>query len=270
MTTIRGFTMSLLTLSGVLLPLSSTALATPGLQLPQACPDISYTADGKWKVNDMARPMPEKVTPKSEAELAASAKPPTDATILFNGKDLSAWKPTKWKLQDGYAEAVPKGGYLITKDEFGSCHLHLEWCTQNSPVGNLQMRGNSGVYFMSRYEIQVLDSYDNPTYADGIAGAIYGQSPPSVNPIRPPGQWQYYDIEFHRPIFSADKKLIKPATITVDFNGVRVQDNVIVEGSTGPGKRHGYDSHPDKQPLALQEHDCVVRYRNIWLKPIPD
>ncbi len=123
---------------------------------------------------------------------------------------------------------------------------------------------------MSRYEVQVLDTYDNPTYADGIAGAIYGQSPPSVNPIRPPGQWQYYDIVFHRPLFDANKKLVKPATMTVDFNGIRVQDNFVVEGSTGPGKRHGYDVHPDKQSLELQEHGCTVRYRNIWLEPIAD
>lgn len=239
-------------------------------QLPNACPDVKFTADGKWKVNDDARPKPEKVAPKSEEELAASAKAPADATVLFDGKDISAWKPSKWKLENGYVEEVPKTGDLVSKEGFGSCRLHVEWWTPNPPVGDLQMRGNSGVFLMSRYEVQVLDTYDNPTYADGLAGAVYGQSPPSVNPIRPPGQWQYYDIVFHRPIFDDAGKLVKPATITVDFNGIRIQDNFVVEGSTGWGKRQGYDTHPDKQPLELQEHGCTVRYRNIWLKPIAD
>jgi hypothetical protein len=241
-----------------------------GQQLPGASPDLSRIASDQWKVNDDARPKPEKAAPKSEEELAASAKAPADATILFAGKDLPAWKPSKWILKDDYVEEVPKAGYLVTKEGFGSCHLHLEWWTPNPPVGTLQMRGNSGVFLMGRYEVQVLDTYDNPTYADGIAGAIYGQTPPSVNPIRPPGQWQYYDITFHRPLFGADKKLVKPATITVDFNGVRVQDNTTIEGSTGHKHRHGYDAHGDKEPLQLQEHGCTVRYRNIWIEPIAD
>ncbi len=251
-------------------PAIAAAPSIPGQQLPNSCPDISYTADGKWKVNDNARPKPTKVTPKSEAELAASAKAPAGAVILFDGKDLSAWRPSKWTVENGYMEVIPKTGYLTSLQSFGSCHLHVEWWTQDPPVGNLQMRGNSGVFLMSHYEVQVLDTYDNPTYADGIAGAVYGQTPPSVNPIRPPGQWQYYDIVFHRPIFDAEGKLVKPATMTVDFNGIRVQDNTVVEGSTGPGKRHGYTTHPDAQPLQLQEHGCTVRFRNIWLVPIND
>jgi len=246
------------------------AEASPGQQLPNASPDLTYTAGGKWKVNDNARPKPAKAEPKSEAELAPSAQAPAGAVILFNGKDLSAWRPSKWKVENGYVEVVPKTGYLTSVDSFGSCRLHLEWWTQDPPVGKLQMKGNSGVFLMGRYEVQVLDTYDNPTYADGIAGAIYGQTPPSVNPIRPPGQWQYYDIEFHRPIFDADKKLVTPATMTVDFNGIRVQDNVTVEGATGPNHRHGYDAHGDKASLALQEHGCTVRYRNIWLVPLTD
>lgn len=248
----------------------SSAEPSAAQQLPNSSPDIKLTADGKWKVNDMNRPKPEKVAPKSEEELAASAKAPSNAVILFNGKDLSAWKPSKWKLENGYIEIVPKSGYLVSQQGFGSCHLHLEWWTPDPSVGTLQMKGNSGVFLMSRYEVQILDTFDNPTYADGIAGAIYGQSPPSVNPIRPPGQWQYYDIEFHRPTFDTAGQLVKPATMTVDFNGVRVQDHVTVEGSTGPGKRAGYKAHPDSQSLELQEHGCIVRYRNIWLVPIAD
>jgi len=239
-------------------------------QLPNANPNLSYTADGKWKVNDHARPQPPKVAPKSEADLAASAQAPAGAVILFNGKDLSAWRPSKWTVENGYVEVVPKTGYLTSLQSFGSCRVHLEWWTPNPPVGNLQMKGNSGVFLMSHYEVQVLDTYDNPTYADGIAGAIYGQTPPSVNPIRPPGQWQYYDIVFHRPIFDAAGKLVKPAMMTVDFNGIRVQDNTVVEGRTAAGKRLGYTPHADALPLQLQDHKCVVRFRNIWLVPIND
>jgi hypothetical protein len=258
---------SLLAVS-VLFPVLATAES--GQQLPGSSPDLSLVADGKWKVNDMSRPQPEKVAPKSEASLAASAKAPGDAIVLFDGKDLSAWNPSQWKVENGYMEVVPKTAYLTSKQSFGSCHLHLEWWTENPPVGELQMRGNSGVYMMTRYEVQVLDTYDNPTYADGIAGAIYGQTPPLVNPIRPPGQWQYYDIFFHRPIFDAAGKLTKPATETVIFNGVKVQDKTIIQGNTSPGHRAGYETHPDTQPFSLQEHGCVVRFRNIWLVPIKD
>jgi hypothetical protein len=244
--------------------------ATPAQQLPGANPDIKLIADGKWKVNDAARPQPEKVKPKAETALAASAQPPAGAVILFSGTDTSAWKPHKWKVENGYLEAVPKGGMLTTNQAFGSCRLHLEWSSPNPPVGALQMKGNSGVFLMSRYEVQVLDTFDNPTYADGVAGAVYGQTPPSVNPIRPPGQWQYYDIEFHRPQFDPQGQLLKPATVTVDFNGVRVQDHTVIEGDTGPGRRRGYTTHPDQLPLQLQEHGCAVRYRNIWLVPLAD
>ena len=266
----RHFFACLLAFGGTFSLSPLPAQGASALQLPGAVPDLSRTADGKWKVNDRARPQPERAAPKSEAELAVSARAPADAIVLFDGKDLSQWQPTEWKLQDGYVEEKPRAGNLVSKAGFGSCRLHVEWWTPNPPARKLQMRGNSGVFLMSRYEVQVLDTYDNSTYADGFAGAIYGQSPPSVNPIRPPGQWQSYDIEFHRPIFSADGKLTKPATITVGFNGVRVQDHFTIEGATTHGRRHGYDVHPDSQPLALQEHGCIVRFRNIWIEPISD
>jgi len=249
-------------------------------QLPGAPANNRLDASGKWIIHDRKRPQPKKVAPKSEAELAAAATPPHDAIILFNGKDLSAWQPTtQWKVGDGYVESVPwtgphtTNGYLVSKQGFGSCRIHLEWSTLNPPVGSDQNRGNSGVFLMSRYELQVLDTYNNPTYVDGMAGAIYGQSPPLVDPIRPPGQWQYYDIVFYRPIFDASDKLVKPATMTVDFNGIRVQDNAVIEGITDNNKRHGYqthDAHTVKAPLELQLHACVVRYRNVWVEPIAD
>jgi hypothetical protein len=242
----------------------------PGQQLPNAAPDLSFTAEGKWKVNDNARPKPAKVEPKPAAELDAKSKPPAGATVLFDGTNLKAFRPSTWKVENGYVEITPKSQYLTTNESFGSCHLHLEWCSPNPPVGTLQMKGNSGVFLMGRYEIQVLDSNDNATYADGIAGAVYGQTPPSVNPIRPTGEWQYYDIYFKRPQFDASGLLIKPATVTIDFNGVRVQENTVIEGSTGPSRRRGYVAHAEKLPLQLQEHGCAVRYRNLWIESLAD
>lgn len=227
------------------------------------------------KFNDLARPWPVKVEPKPEAELAANSRPPSGAKILFNGKDLSAWQPSQWKLVEGDAvEIVPKSGYLVSNESFGSCRLHLEWWTPSTPpLKKGQDRGNSGIFFMGQYEVQVLDSYDdqnNKTYADGIAGSVYGQYPPLVNPIRPPGNWQYYDIEFRRPIFNAAGEVVRPARFTVDFNGHRVQDNVVLVGPTNPPGRRPYKAHDEALPLRLQDHKEVVRYRNIWIQPLAD
>ncbi len=222
------------------------------------------------KPHDLARPMPSRAEPKPETELAASAKAPAGAITLFDGTDFSKWKPTRWKLENGYAEVLPKTGNLVTLEPFGSCRLHLEWWTPATPpLKNGQNRGNSGVFLMGRYEMQVLDSIDNPTYADGIAGSVYGQYPPRFNACREPGRWQYYDIEFHRPLF-ADGKVIRPARITADLNGVRVQDAVELSGPTDHKKRPPYTAHADKIPLELQNHSETVRYRNVWILPIAD
>ena len=225
----------------------------------------------EWKVNDRSRPHPEKAVLKSEAELAESAKAPKDAIILFDGSNLDAWKPSKWLLKgDGTVEVVPKTGYLVTKEAFGSCHLHLEWATPAPPVGKDQMQGNSGVFLMGRYEIQVLDNTNNPTYADGMAGAVYGENPPLFDACRPSGEWNYYDITFTRPVFGPDKQVVKKATVTVVFNGVVVQDHFQIEGPTSHGHSTPYTAHADKLPLALQEHGCSDRFRNIWIQPIAD
>ena len=224
----------------------------------------------RWAVHDKNRPQPKVVTPAEKP-----CQPPSDAIVLFDGTDLSKWEsvkdgaPAKWKVEDGYMEVVKKAGDIRTKQAFGDCQLHVEWASPSKVIKGDQHRGNSGVYLMSNYEVQVLDSYNNRTYADGLAGALYGQNPPLVNVCRPPGQWQSYDIIFHRPIFKKGK-VIKPATITVLYNGVLVQDHFEIEGKTVWKKRAKYEPHPDKMPLMLQDHDNPVRYRNIWLRELPE
>jgi len=220
----------------------------------------------QWSVHDMNRPRPPVVTPGTENGAA-----PSDAIVLFSGADLSAWQSAggdaKWKVENGYMQVVPKGRYLQTKQPFGSCQLHIEWATPQVVKGDGQGRGNSGVFFMGKYELQILDSYENPTYADGQAGSIYGQNPPLVNVCRGPGQWQSYDIIFHAPVFNGDK-LSKPATITVFQNGVLIQDNWEIKGTTYHKNTARYEPHADKLPLGLQDHNNPMRFRNIWIRPL--
>ncbi len=224
----------------------------------------------QWRVHDMNRPVPPVITPGQDNSL-----PPSDAVILFDGKDLSAWQtatnnaPAKWKVEDGYMEVVAKTGDIATKQVFGSCQLHIEWRIPDVVKGESQGRGNSGILLMGKYELQVLDSYENTTYADGQAGAIYGQKPPLVNVCRKPGQWQMYDVIFRAPQF-AGKKLVKPATITVLQNGVLIQDNWIIEGSTFHKIKAHYEPHGDKAPLTLQDHGNPTRFRNIWIRELKD
>ena len=224
----------------------------------------------RWAVHDIRRPLPPVVTPGEQP-----GQPPSHAIILFDGKDLSQWKsakdggPAKWKVENGYMQVIKETGDIVTKAAFGSCHLHIEWATPSKGKGGSQQGGNSGVYLMDNYEVQVLNSYKNKTYADGHAAAIYGQSPPIVNASRPPEQWQSYDIIFHHPVFKG-KKVARPATITVLHNGVLVQDNFQIEGATVWKKRAKYASHTDKLPIRLQDHGDPVRYRNIWLVELPE
>ncbi len=203
----------------------------------------------------------------------APVAPSADAIVLFDGKDLSKWKagnggPAKWKVQDGYMEVAAGTGAIETAQGFGDVQLHVEWMTPNPPEGSDQDRGNSGVFLMGRYELQVLDSYGNITYPDGQAAAIFGQYPPLVNASRAPGEWQAYDIVFHRPRFAADGTLQRPATFTVFHNGVLVQDHVTLTGPTAYQRRPPYAAHPDRLPLSLQDHEHPVRYRNIWLRDL--
>ncbi len=194
--------------------------------------------------------------------------------VLFDGKDLAKWRSTKdgsparWKVENGYVEVVRGTGDIRTEQGFGDCQLHVEWATPSPGVGEGQHRGNSGVFLMGLYEVQVLDSYGNRTYPDGQAAALYGQYPPLVNASRPPGQWQAYDILFHGPRFDAGSKLLRPAHITVLHNGVLVQDDRELSGPTAHKSRPPYKAHPDKLPLGLQDHDHPVRYRNIWIREL--
>lgn len=233
--------------------------------------DTPQIVGQKWRVHDMARPRPVKVSPGA---LTPSAEPPADAIILFNGKDLSQWvsqgpggvtQEPKWKVEPGYMEIVPGTGRLVTKQSFGDCQLHVEWMIPESATGRGQGRGNSGVELMTRYEIQVLESNENLTYSDGGAGAIYGVWPPLVNPSRPQGQWNVYDIFFEAPHFDG-AKVVKPANVTVVFNGVLVQNHKEFVGTTTWRQNGVYQPHPAEQPLSLQDHSQPVRYRNVWIR----
>jgi len=227
----------------------------------------------RWKVHDMERPRPVKVTPGLPLLREA---PPSDAIVLFDGKDLSQWvtlgrggvtQAPKWKVANGYMEVVPRSGRLSTKARFGDCQLHVEWMVPKGSTGSGQGRGNSGVELMSRYEVQVLESYQNLTYADGGAGAIYGVWPPMVNPARPEGEWNVYDIIFEAPRFDGGK-LVSPAYLTLLFNGVLVQNHRAYLGTTVWRQVGRYTPHAAEEPLSLQDHNQPVRYRNIWIRKL--
>ncbi len=225
---------------------------------------------GDWPPHSRSRPRPPVITPASLAIIA----PPSDAVVLFDGTSLARWThangvPSKWRLVDGAFEVARGTGTLSTREEFGDVQLHIEWMSPKPAVGTDQDRGNSGVFFAGgRYEVQILDSYDNVTYADGQAGAVYGQFPPLVNASRPPGEWQSYDIVFIRPRFEASGAVRSPARLTVLHNGVLVQNNVALVGPTANGRRPPYAAHPDRLPISLQDHGHPVRFRNIWLRPL--
>ena len=225
----------------------------------------------KWPQHSTERPQPPIVTPGA---FVASA-PPSDAIVLFDGRSLANWgsadhagEPAKWKVADGYVEVVAGTGGIESKPAFGDVQLHVEWRAPTPPKGESQERGNSGVFLMGRYEVQVLDSYHNVTYPDGQAGAIYGQFPPLVNASRPPGEWQTYDIVFHRPRFDDAGRVTRPARMTVLHNGVLVQDNVELSGPTAHQSRPPYAKHADALPLMLQDHGDPVRFRNIWARKL--
>jgi hypothetical protein len=227
-----------------------------------------------WHVHDPARPHPKVVTPG-----AVPGAPPSDAIVLFDGKDLSKWcqagkgadagklVDAKWPVRNGYFEVGPETGDLRTRDSFGDMQLHIEWSEPADVSGTSQGRGNSGVFPMSLYEIQVLDAYNNPTYADGQAGAIYGQYPPLANAARKPGEWQTYDIVFEAPKFDGDK-LVKPAYQTVIWNGVVVHLHKEVMGPMVYRQVAHYTPHAPELPLSLQDHHNAVRYRNVWVRKL--
>jgi hypothetical protein len=226
-----------------------------------------------WPVHSMERPVPPVVDP---GPAVGPVPPPSDAVVLFDGADLSQWRatgggPAGWRVEGGYMQVVPGAGSIRTAGEFGDVQLHIEWAAPSPASGEGQGRGNSGVMFGDgRYEVQVLDSYRNRTYADGQAAALYGQYPPLVNATRPPGEWQSYDIVFRGPRFDGEGNLLRPARVTVFHNGVLVQDNVTLVGPTTHQARPPYRAHPERLPIRLQDHSDPVRFRNIWLRELPD
>ena len=245
-------------------------LASPG-KAPEGYTDTPKQPDGKWHVHDPNRPLPPVVTPGKTFSQEAAA--PSDAVVLFDGKDLSKWQAAdggeaKWKVENGYMETSGGTGPLRTKDAFGDFQLHIEWATPAKVEGNGQGRGNNGLNIFGRYEIQILDSFENATYADGQAGAIYGQTPPLVNASRPPGEWQTYDVLWEGPRWT-DGKLTRKASVTVLHNGVAIHHKRELYGSTPYRALGNYDNpHPPTGHIELYEHGNPVRFRNIWIRPL--
>jgi hypothetical protein len=235
---------------------------------------LSAAPDPNWLGHDRERPLPPVVNPGVASSQDHPGVPPSDAVVLFDGKDTAQWvamdgSPTKWIVKDGALECVPGSGFVRTLQSFGDCQLHVEWASPTPVKGDSQGRGNSGVFFgYDRYEIQVLDSYENKTYADGSAASIYGQYPPLVNATRPPGQWQTYDIIWTAPRFDAEGKLLSPARMTTLHNGVLVQNNVELTGRDPWIGRPAYVAHPERLPIAFQDHGNPVRFRNIWVREL--
>lgn len=213
-------------------------------------------------------PVPKVITPGKSAGEA-----PSDAIILFNGLSAAAWQhekgdEVKWTVGDNALTVKPGTGAIQTKQKFGDCQLHIEWRTPAEVKGTGQGRGNSGIFFMGRYELQILDSYDNVTYSNGQAGSIYKQHIPLVNACKPPGEWQFYDVIFTAPRFSDNGTVIEPARITVLQNGVLIQNNVTIWGSTQYIGLPTYQKHDTKEPIILQDHGNPVSFRNIWIREL--
>ena len=232
----------------------------------------------QWHLHDPDRPQPRVVTPG--ATFSHQAPPPSDAEVLFDGKDLAKWQnnrgqPAAWKVQDGCVE-TGRGGGIRTRGKWADFQLHVEWASPNPPRGTGQGRGNSGILINGMYEVQVLDSYQAKTYPDGQAAAIYGQSPPLVNASKPPGEWQVYDIIFEAPRWNAQGELVKKACVTVLHNGVvvhhRYEITGITDGITGEvpwrSLSHYARPHPPEVFIELQDHNNPVRYRNIWVRTL--
>lgn len=263
----------------VVLLIAGSSIALTRAQQPQ---QPQYTPQQVEEVRKKAMEMgllrPANEAPKKEPTVitpgAKPGDPPSDAIVLFDGKDLSGWKSlrdgsnAKWLVQDGYMQVQPRTGDIATKQEFGDCQLHIEWATPAEVKGESQGRGNSGVFLMGRYEVQVLDSYQNPTYFHGQAASVYKQHPPLVNASRKPGEWQSYDIIFSAPVFDEIGNVSKRARVTVFHNGVLVQNNVEIYGETWHDRSPAYIPHGPTGPIKLQDHGNPMRFRNIWIRKL--
>ncbi|MEX0322742.1 MAG: DUF1080 domain-containing protein [Puniceicoccaceae bacterium] len=232
--------------------------------------------DPDYLIHDRTRPLPPVVQPGTVSTTDTVGTAPSDAIVLFDGSDLLKWaaadgRATEWIIRDGVLECKPGAGTIRTRRSFGDCQLHVEWASPKKSTGAGQGDGNSGVFFGNgRYEIQVLQSHGNPTYADGSAGSIYGQYPPLVNVTRPAGEWQVYDIIYTAPRFKKNGKLKSKARVTVLHNGVLIQNNVELTGPNNWFERPPYSAHPVKMPITFQDHGNPVRFRNIWVRELDD
>jgi hypothetical protein len=262
------FFFSAVLLSSLLLAQSGKPVDRKNRTAPTGYSDTPVITGQQWKVHDIDRPRPAMVKPGLQP-----GAPPSDAVVLFDGKDMSAWQmnmkketvaPT-WKVENGYMEITHGSGSVFTKESFGDCQLHIEWMAPPEIEGTSQWRGNSGVLLMNRYEIQVLDSWENPTYADGQAGSIYGQWPPLVNATRKPGEWQTYDIIFEAPRWEGEK-LVRSPYVTVIHNGIVLHHRKEIIGPMAHKIVAPMRPHRDEEPLGIQNHDTRVRYRNIWMR----
>ncbi|MEW6127813.1 MAG: DUF1080 domain-containing protein [Acidobacteriota bacterium] len=252
----KGLMITIMLVVGLVLLLPLNHLAQQ--QQPQGDPKLTEV----WK------PVPPIITP------GVGTAPPSDAIVLFSGKDLSEWQhveggaPAKWRVAGGAFTVVKGTGNIRTKRGFGDCQLHIEWRTPAKVESEGQGRGNSGVFLQSRYEVQVLDSYNNVTYSNGQAASIYKQHIPLVNASRKPGDWQTYDIFFRAPRFAENGTVATPGYITVIHNGVLVQDHVELKGNTVYIGQPAYEKHSLKEPIELQDHGNPLSYRNIWIREL--
>lgn len=251
---------------------AAVASAPTGIPFYGDPPDATHP----WAIHDRNRPQPVRVAPGTFSTADQPGQPPADAIVLFDGTpaSLERWVshkeggPVKWVIRDGALECVAKTGDIRTVDQFGDCQLHIEWAAPRRVEGNSQGRGNSGIFLLGLVEVQVLDNYENPTYADGFAASVYGVNPPLANALRPPGEFQVIDIVFRRPVYDGDR-VLDPGYVTVFCNGVLVQDHTPLEGPTGHMKRTKVGPLPAKGPLKLQDHGNPVRFRNMWYRPLP-
>jgi len=245
-----------------------STLRTPGLSLLVVASVVATERSSPppvWEVHDMNRPQPAVVTPG-----ATGNAPPSDALILFDGQSGDAWHSgggdLRWQIQGGMLITAPGTGDITTRQEFGDVQMHIEWMIPADRATSGQSGGNSGVFFLGRYEVQILDSHGNETYPDGMAGALYGQHPPLVNPARPKGEWNTFDIIFRAPKFADDGTVQRPASATVFFNGVLIHDAQTFDGLTTHGRRAQYTPHPVTGPIRLQDHGDPIHFRNIWVR----
>ncbi len=228
-----------------------------------------HTPNQPWSgfhVHDPDRPAPPVVTPAPACPSDKAGSAPSDAVVLFDGHDLSAWQPNKWKMEAGCMIATE--GRMASKQEFGDCQLHLEWMVPDTPAEIFWNRGNNGVFLLGAIEVQIFDSFTNKIYPDGQAAAIYAQTPPLANACRSPGEWQSFDIVFTAPHYDDAGVVTEPARITMLHNGVLVHKNQEIYGHTPHLYLASYDNVPAKGPIALGAHHCPIRFRNIWVRPL--